>query len=58
MQKPVKSVESTAYKVKAGDSLEKIARHHRVSLSALKECNHLEGDKITVGQSLHIPSHE
>lgn len=43
------------YKVKAGDSLEKIARGHKVSLQALKEENNLSSTKIIVGQQLKIP---
>lgn len=45
----------TLYKVQSGDSLEKIARLHKVSLKALKEANNLTSDKITIGQNLKIP---
>jgi LysM repeat protein len=43
------------YKVQPGDSLEKIARHHKVSLFALRELNGLTQDRIFVGQTLKIP---
>ena len=46
-----------SYRVKPGDSLEKIARAHQTSIRALKELNHLpeEDDKIVVGKILLIP---
>lgn len=43
------------YKVKAGDSLEKIARNHQTSIASLKNLNNLKNDKIVVGQELRIP---
>lgn len=43
------------YKVKSGDSLEKIARAHKVSVKQLQEKNHLQQDRIFVGQELIIP---
>ena len=47
------------YKVKNGDSLEKIARKHNTTVKALKDLNHLSNDRIIVGQKLKIPnSHE
>ncbi len=45
------------YKVKAGDSLEKIAKTHQMSVKVLRELNHLTLDKILVGQELKV-SHE
>lgn len=45
-----------SYKVQPGDTLEKIARLHKVSLSALKQANQIEADdKIRVNQTLKIP---
>lgn len=44
------------YKVRAGDSLEKIAHHHQVKVDQIKKLNHLEKDLIVVGQELKIPS--
>ncbi len=46
---------SGSYKVKSGDSLEKIARNHKVSVDALKKANGLSQNKILVGQELIIP---
>ncbi len=46
---------STSYKVKSGDSLEKIARNYKVSVDALKKANQLSHNKILVGQELIIP---
>lgn len=42
------------HKVKAGDSLERIARHYHTSVSTLKKLNHLENDRITIGQELIV----
>ena len=44
------------YKVRAGDSLEKIAHHYQVKVEQIKKLNHLEKDLIVVGQELKIPS--
>jgi LysM repeat protein len=49
------SGKESVHKVKAGDSLEKIARMYKVSISALKEENDLSTDRIVVGQELRIP---
>jgi LysM repeat protein len=43
------------YKVKAGDSLEKIAKSHQTDVDRLKKANKLEQDLIVVGQELKIP---
>lgn len=45
-----------SYRVKSGDSLEKIARKFHVAVEALKQDNQLTSDKIVVGQELTIPS--
>ncbi|MEI6241790.1 MAG: LysM peptidoglycan-binding domain-containing protein [Chlamydiota bacterium] len=45
----------TTYRVKPGDSLEKIAKINKVSIEALKKNNHLQQDLIVVGQELQIP---
>ena len=44
------------YKVKSGDSLEKIARRYKISVDALKKANNLNDDLIVIGQELKIPS--
>ncbi len=42
------------YKVKAGDSLEKIAKQNQTSVKKLKELNNLTSDQIIIGQKLKI----
>lgn len=44
------------YKVKAGDSLEKIARINQTSVEKIKELNELNQDLIVIGQELKIPN--
>jgi len=44
------------YKVKSGDSLEKIAKVHKTSVEALKNINKLDNDLIVIGQELKIPN--
>jgi peptidoglycan endopeptidase LytE len=53
--KYIKATPSSAYKVKKGDSLERIAKNHKVSVEALKELNQLDNDLIVVGQDIKIP---
>ncbi len=48
----------TNYRVKSGDSLEKIARKFNTTTEALKKENQLITDKIVIGQELTIPSKE
>jgi LysM repeat protein len=43
------------HKVQSGETLEKIARSHKISLQALKEINQLNHDRIIVGQVLKLP---
>jgi LysM repeat protein len=43
------------YKVKSGDSLEKIARNYKTSVGAIKAKNNLSHNTIIVGQELKIP---
>jgi LysM repeat protein len=49
------SERTTTYRVKAGDSLERIARNQKTSIEALKKANNLSHDKIMIGQELVIP---
>jgi len=44
------------YKVRPGDSLEKIAKAHRTAVEKIKKLNNLDQDLIVVGQELKIPS--
>ncbi len=46
---------SKLYRVKNGDSLEKIARMHQTTVKAIKDLNGLANDRIIVGQKLQIP---
>lgn len=55
LSKPM-SIETASYQVRAGDSLEKIARKFQVSVENLKQENNLSSDKIVVGQQIAIPS--
>ena len=48
-------IRARSYKVQGGDSLEKIARLHHVSVEALKANNKLIKDTIFPGQELQIP---
>ena len=43
------------YRVKAGDSLEKIAKQNQTTIKKLKEANQLANDQIIVGQKLKLP---
>lgn len=53
------NVNSTAdakvYRVKAGDSLEKIAKQNQTTIKKLKELNNLNNDQIIINQKLKIP---
>lgn len=55
---PETSATASAYKVKSGDSLEKIARKFHVPVESLKKENNLSSDKIVIGQELLIPTTE
>lgn len=48
--------EEKNYKVKSGDTLEKIARANQTSVEKLKNINHLHNDTIVIGQELKIPN--
>jgi LysM repeat protein len=43
-------------KVKKGDALEKIARHHHVSVEELMKANQLTSTRLKIGQTLKIPA--
>lgn len=47
--------DGTSYRVKPGDSLEKIAKNHQTTVQAIKEINGLTSDKIVVGKLIKIP---
>jgi hypothetical protein len=48
-------VESCSVRVKAGDTLEKIARQQGCTVDAIRRLNRLKGDRIQVGQQLQLP---
>jgi len=43
------------HKVKAGDTLEKIAKQYHVTLTSLKKQNKLHSDHIQIGQEIEVP---
>ena len=43
------------YTVRAGDTLERIAQKNNTTVAHLKKFNHLEDDRIKVGQELKLP---
>lgn len=47
-------ISSTAYKVKAGDTLWRISAAHKTTVANLKSLNGLKNDKIRVGQTLKV----
>lgn len=56
----VKNIKSSSsnyiiYKVKAKDSLDKIAKDNNVTVDSIKHLNNLENDLIVIGQKLKIP---
>lgn len=52
---PQDSTSTKVYKVKSGDSLEKIARQNNTTIKKIKELNNLSADQINIGQKLHLP---
>ncbi len=56
LAKSLRGVDLKTYKVRSGDSLEKIAKLNKVSVDKLKKQNGIEQDLIVVGQELKIPS--
>ena len=45
----------TTYRVKSGDTLSEIARKQHVSITTIKNTNHMRSDTIQIGQLLKIP---
>lgn len=44
------------YRVKRGDNLYDVAKRHHISLSAIKEANHMHNNVISIGKRLVIPT--
>jgi len=55
MQSKTDASHTKAYEVKSGDTLDKIAKEHRTTVSAIKLENAMQKDKIFPGQKLQIP---
>lgn len=43
------------HQVEKGDSLQKIAQKHHTTVEELKRVNHLQNDRIIIGQKLRLP---
>ena len=55
LQEEQKTLSPKLYKVRPGDTLEKIAKAHKIHLDTLKKLNQLKDDLIVVGQNLQLP---
>lgn len=55
LTKAIKSEGQKIYKVRPGDSLEKIAKAHKTDVATLKQLNQLQQDLIVVDQEIKIP---
>ncbi len=55
VNEPAATGTTTAYTVKGGDTLSKIAKKHGTTAKAIRAANGLTSDKINVGQKLKIP---
>jgi LysM repeat protein len=51
---PTSEKTSETYRVKSGDSLDKIAKSHSTTAENLKKINGLDSDRITVGQEIKL----
>lgn len=52
---PAAAPSTTDYKVKKGDVLEKIARHHHCSVDEIMKLNKLSNANLRIGQNLKLP---
>ena len=53
-RRPKNRKRSSVHKVKKGDTLASLARKYDISSSEIKKVNHLESDKLKIGQTLRI----
>lgn len=53
VQEPKKTLEIV---VKKGDSLDKIAREHKTTVTAIKQLNQLQNNNLSIGKILKIPA--
>jgi len=44
------------YRVKSGDSLDRIAKENNTTVQAIRDANQLKNDTIRIGQELKLPS--
>jgi LysM repeat protein len=56
LAKALQLKESKTYKVRHGDSLEKIAKANKTSVDKIKKLNEIQVDLIVIGQEIKIPS--
>lgn len=56
MMKPQDLVDWQTYQVRSGDSLNSIANRYHLSVSMLREVNQLNGNRLSIGQELTIPT--
>jgi LysM repeat protein len=51
---PIITPKSIEYEIKAGDSLEKIARDHKTTVELIMKSNNLKGDKVFPGKKIKV----
>jgi LysM repeat protein len=54
----IKPSSNKTHLVKSGETLEKIARLENTTVDVLKKLNHLQNDRIFVGQEIRLPNEE
>ncbi|HEV2329035.1 MAG TPA: LysM peptidoglycan-binding domain-containing protein [Verrucomicrobiae bacterium] len=47
---------AAVYLVRSGDTLSRIAKAHHTTVKAIKAANHLDNDRISVGEKLNLPT--
>lgn len=55
-RRPAPKVQYVKYRVKAGQTLEGIAKRHRTTVAAIRRQNNLRANRLRPGQSLKIPT--
>lgn len=51
---PATTLPANSYRIKSGDSLEKIAKAHQTTIQAIKELNNMTSDKIVEGKVIRV----